>query len=79
MDGDSDSAKKPEPHKQYRAALLRGRFAETILKAHEKTLDQAKAAEEARKRAEAEEAKRRRAQEREAARQALQQMENCRN
>ncbi|KAF3324261.1 transcription factor GTE9-like protein [Carex littledalei] len=40
MDGDSDSAKKPEPDKQYRAALLRGRFADTILKAREKTLDQ---------------------------------------
>ncbi|KAJ4786594.1 Transcription factor GTE8 [Rhynchospora pubera] len=41
MDGDNGSADRPvSPGKQYRAALLRGRFADTILKAREKTLDQ---------------------------------------
>ncbi|XP_078166242.1 transcription factor GTE11-like isoform X2 [Carex rostrata] len=41
QDGESNSAERPvSPGKQYRAALLRGRFADTILKAREKTLDQ---------------------------------------
>ncbi|KAK8450712.1 hypothetical protein SEVIR_6G078300v4 [Setaria viridis] len=39
-DGENVSEKQVSPEKQIRAALLRSRFADTILKAHEKALDQ---------------------------------------
>ena len=38
--GENVSEKQVSPEKQIRAALLRSRFADTILKAHEKALDQ---------------------------------------
>ncbi|RCV30237.1 hypothetical protein SETIT_6G078100v2 [Setaria italica] len=39
-EGENVSEKQVSPEKQIRAALLRSRFADTILKAHEKALDQ---------------------------------------
>ncbi|WZZ84515.1 hypothetical protein YC2023_113094 [Brassica napus] len=94
-DGERDERnvlETPAPsEKQYRAALLKNKFADIILKAREKTLPQrerarlqaeAEAAEDARRQAEAEaaaeaaaESKRKRELEREAARQALLKME----
>lgn len=38
--GENVSEKQVSPEKQIRAALLRSRFADTILKAREKALDQ---------------------------------------
>lgn len=38
--GENVCEKQVSPEKQIRAALLKSRFADTILKAHEKTLDQ---------------------------------------
>nr|CAB3482011.1 unnamed protein product [Digitaria exilis] len=40
-EGENVCEKQVSPEKQIRAALLKSRFADTILKAHEKTLDQA--------------------------------------
>lgn len=40
LGGSAPAERQVSPDKLYRAALLRGRFADTILKAREKALDQ---------------------------------------